>query len=140
MSPKQKAESQAQEEAAQKIKAERKAQKTTQPVQPQENEALNQPASAGNTTPVNMTAVFGGLYTQSLRKNSRDVTVYDGDSHTLLVDCTKELDPRTTCYFLYKNFPPAGDTRLLRSYGITKVKYMTKSGLFSGFAWEKELR
>jgi hypothetical protein len=84
MSPKQKAEWQAQEEAAQKIKAERKAQKTTLPVQPQENEALNQPASAGNTTPVNMTAVFGGLYTQSLRKNGRDVTVYDGDSHTLL--------------------------------------------------------
>jgi len=140
MSPKQKAEWQAQEEAAQKIKADRKAQKTIQPVQPQENEAPNQPVSAENTTPVNMTAVFGGLYTQSLRKNGRNVTVYDSDSHTLLVDCTKELDPRTTCYLLYKNFPPAGDARLLRSYGITKVKYVTESGLFSGFAWEKELR
>lgn len=140
MSPEQRSDWQAKEKSAQKIKDERKAQKTIQPVQPQENEAPNQSASAENTTPVNMIAVFGGLYTQSLRKNGRDVTVYDGDSHTLLVDCTRELDPRTTCYFLYKNFPPAGDARLLRSYGITKVKYVTASGLFSGFAWEKELR
>ena len=70
-----------------------------------------------------------------------DVTVMDLDSHTMLFDCTKEFDPRTSCYVLYKTYPKNRDEKqMLRMMGVHSLKYKIKDGFFSGPTWEKEVQ
>jgi len=65
----------------------------------------------------------------------------DLDSHTMLFDCTKEFDPRTSCYVLYKTYPKNRDEKqMLRMMGVHSLKYKIKDGFFSGPTWEKEVQ
>lgn len=144
MSPEQKAEWDLKEnQAQQKREAEKAPEKP--PQQTQQTQTLKQaqaaPSTDGPGPNVNQAALWGALLTQTFHKNGSDVVVYDLDAHTLLFDCTKELDPRTSCYVLYKTFPKNRDeAKVLKMMGIHTFKYKIEDGLLSGFAWEKELR
>ena len=47
---------------------------------------------------------LAALLNESLQSSKSDVTVI-GAGDTLIIDCTKTLDPRSVCYQLYKEFP-----------------------------------
>jgi Na+-transporting methylmalonyl-CoA/oxaloacetate decarboxylase gamma subunit len=92
--------------------------------------ATAMPAKAADTS-----AVLARVLTDELHKQGTDVTVAGFDD-VLVFDCSKALNPRPTCYALYKNFPRNEKERnSLSQFGIKKLKFRTDAGLFSGFAW-----
>lgn len=103
--------------------------KQTQPVPPADATAPNFDGAG----------VWAALLTQTFRKQGSDVTV-DGFEHTLIFDCTRELNPRTSCYVLYKTYPKnREEAKLLVEMGIYTLRYKTEDGLLSGFTWTKRL-
>jgi hypothetical protein len=104
--------------------------------------ATQQPTSKLEQSPPSQTDVvplFGAAFSQKLQGNGLDVLVV-GDRDTLIFDCTKELDPRTTCFALYLAYPPYGELQALQLMGIRFLKFRTEPGFFSGFTWEKEIQ
>jgi hypothetical protein len=141
MSPQQKADWNAEEaKANQAQEAKRAAERANAAlVQAQQTPAESKP-SADDPKNVNGAAVFAGLLTQTFRKNGSDVTVIDLDRHTILFDCTRELNPRESCYVLYKTYPKNRDEgKILKMMGISSLKFKTKDGLFDGATWEKDI-
>jgi len=128
------------QEARQKIESDRTPKKDPSSEQNETVKSMQRRSIADTTPSISGAAVWGSLLTQSYRKQGSDVVVYDLDPHTLLFDCSKELDPRASCYVLYKTYPKnADEEKLLKAMGITNMKYKIENGLLSGFAWEKEL-
>jgi hypothetical protein len=85
-------------------------------------------------------ALLGAALTQQLKKDGSDVVIV-GDRDTLIFDCTKALDPRSTCYVLYKTYPSNKDElKVLQLMGVRKLKFKTEKGIFSGFTWEKDIQ
>ena len=88
----------------------------------------------------NGAAVWAGLLTQTFRKKGSDVAVIDLDKHTIMFDCTKELNPRESCYVLYKAYPTDRyEAEMLKTMGINSLKFKTENGFFSGATWEKDI-
>jgi hypothetical protein len=145
MSPRQKADWNAEEaKANQEQEAKRAAERANAAlVQAHQTPAVNvteSKPSADDPKNFNGAAVWAGLLTQTFRKNGSEVTVIDLDRHTILFDCTRELNPRTSCYVLYKTYPKNRDEgKILKMMGISSLKFKTKDGLFDGATWEKDI-
>ena len=82
---------------------------------------------------------LAALLNESLQSSKSDVTVI-GAGDTLIIDCTKTLDPRSVCYQLYKEFPNStNEVEMLRAFGIKTLKFDIAKGVFSGYEWEKAI-
>jgi hypothetical protein len=95
-----------------------------QPIQTQQQTQTSKQVSSADAPKPDFkgAAVLGDLLTQTFRKNGNDVIVYDLDPHTLLFDCSKELNPRESCYLLYKTYPKnRAEAEVLKTmFGVTR--------------------
>jgi hypothetical protein len=84
-------------------------------------------------------ALLGLAMSRQLQQQGSDVTVMGLDDE-LIFDCTKALDPRVACYFLYKNYPPNNnEQKILTMMGVRTLEFKTNPGLFSRYAWTKHI-
>jgi hypothetical protein len=82
---------------------------------------------------------IAALMTNELHEKGSDVKV-TGLRDILMFDCTEALDPRTTCYLLYKRYPQnKSEWKLLRTMGIRTLLFQADTGLFKGPTWSKDL-
>jgi len=115
----------AREEAEKKQELERQRQAATQ-------------AEQRSKEPDNAALIAAALNDQ-FQQRGADIKVY-GFDNVLVFDCTKALDPRSACYVLYKGYPQSDELKILRVMGVRKIHYQTQGGVFSGYAWTKDIQ
>ncbi|HYN15624.1 MAG TPA: hypothetical protein VES66_07545 [Terriglobales bacterium] len=84
-------------------------------------------------------ALIAAALNDQFQQRGADIKVY-GFDNVLVFDCTKALDPRSACYVLYKGYPQSDELKVLRMMGVRKIHYQTEGGVFSGYAWTKDIQ
>lgn len=82
---------------------------------------------------------------QALLSEGYEVTVrpgvLDGQGHIgIVIDCTKEPRPKTSCYRLYQTFPSGLDREILVGAGVGTLVYRYEDGWISKGEFRKSLR